>query len=116
MTLNIISKELLDELPSSVDRQEDLLSDKGLMTELKVRMMEDLLSAELAENLDYKPHSDPASQQINPRNGARRKVLKGNEGAVLIDIPTDRHGSFEPELIRKDQAQIDSMDDKIIGL
>lgn len=63
MTLNIISKELLDELPSSVDRQEDLLSDKGLMTELKVRMMEDLLSAELAENLDYKPHGDlPANR------------------------------------------------------
>ncbi len=37
-----ISKELLDELLSGVDRPEDLLGDKGLMTELKVRLSEAL--------------------------------------------------------------------------
>ena len=31
-----------------------------------------------------------------------------------IDIPRDRDGSFEPELIPKDQTRIDGMDDKII--
>ena len=40
-----ISKELLDELLSGVDR----LGDKGLMTELKVRLMERMLGAELTE-------------------------------------------------------------------
>jgi transposase-like protein len=49
-------------------------------------------------------------------NGTTRKVLKGNDGAVPIDIPRDRDGSFEPELIRKGQTRIDGMDDKIIGL
>jgi hypothetical protein len=43
----MISKELLDELLSGVDRPEDLLGDKGLMTELKVRLMERMLGAEL---------------------------------------------------------------------
>ena len=43
-------------------------------------------------------------------------MLKGNDGAVPIDIPRDRDGSFEPELIRKGQTRIDGMDDKIIGL
>ena len=33
-----ISKELLDELLSGVERPEDLLGDKGLMKELKVRL------------------------------------------------------------------------------
>ena len=111
-----ISKELLDELLSGVDRPEDLLGDKGLMKELKVRLMERMLGAELTEHLGYEPHGDPASQQINRRNGATRKVLKGNDGAVPIDIPRDRDGSFEPELIRKGQTRIDGMDDKIIGL
>lgn len=86
------------------------------MTELKVRLMERMLGAELTEHLGYEPHGDPASQQINRRNGATRKVLKGNDGAVPIDIPRDRDGSFEPELIRKGQTRIDGMDDKIIGL
>ena len=42
-----ISKELLDELLSGVERPEDLLGDKGLMKELKVRLMERMLGAEL---------------------------------------------------------------------
>jgi putative transposase len=85
-----ISKELLDELLSGVDRPEDLLGDKGLMTELKVRLMERMLGAELTEHLGCEPHGAPASQQINRRNGATRKVLKGNDGAVPIDFPRNR--------------------------
>ena len=42
--------------------------------------------------------------------------LKGNDGALPIDVPRDRDGSFEPELIKKGQTRIDGMDDKIIGL
>jgi len=111
-----ISKELLDELLSGVERPEDLLGEKGLMKELKVRLMERMLGAELTEHLGYEPHGEPASQQTNRRNGATRKILKGNDGAVPIDIPRDRDGSFEPELIQKGQTRIDGMDDKIIGL
>ena len=110
-----ISRELLDELLSGVERPEDLLGDKGRMKELKVRLMERMLGAELTEHLGYEPHGEPASQQSNRRNGAARKVLKGNDGAVPIDIPRDRDGSFEPELIQKGQTRIDGMDDKIIG-
>jgi putative transposase len=72
--------------------------------------------AELTEHLGYEVHGEPASQQTNRRNGATRKVLKGNDEAVPIDIPRDRDGSFEPELIQKGQTRIDGMDDKIIGL
>jgi len=111
-----ISKELLDELLSGVESPEDLLGDKGLMKELKVRLMERMLGAELTEHLGYEPHCEPDSEQTNRRNGASRKVLKGNDGAVPIDIPRDRDGSFEPELIQKGQTRIDGMDDKIIGL
>jgi len=77
-----IPKELLDELLSGVERPEDLLGDKGLMKELKVQLMERMLGAKLTEHLGYDPHGAPASQQSNRRNGATRKVLKGNDGAV----------------------------------
>jgi transposase-like protein len=66
-----------------------------------------MLGAELTEHLGYEPHAAPASQQSNRRNGATRKVPKGNDGekgndgAVPIDIPRDRDGSFEPKLIQK---------------
>ena len=80
-----ISKELLDELPSGLNRPEDLLGDKGLMKELKVRLMERMLGAELTEHLGHEPHGEPTSEQTNRRNGATRKVLKGNDGAVPIE-------------------------------
>ena len=48
-----ISRELLDELLSGVERPEDLLGDKGLMKELKVRLMERMLGAELTGHLGY---------------------------------------------------------------
>jgi hypothetical protein len=41
-----ISKELLDDLLSGIKRPEDLLGDKGLMKELKVRLMERMLGAD----------------------------------------------------------------------
>jgi len=52
--------------------------------------MERMLGAELTEHLGYDPNSEPAKQQANRRNGVTRKVLKGNDGAVPIDIPRDR--------------------------
>lgn len=85
-----ISKELLDELPSGVERPEDLLGDKGLMKKLEVRLMERMLGAELTEHLGHEPHGEPDSQQTNRRNGTTRKTLKGNDGAVPIDMPRDR--------------------------
>ena len=111
-----ISNKILDELLSGVERPEDLLGDNGLMKDLKVRLMERMLGAELTEHLGYEPNAEPPSQQANRRNGSSRKTLKGNDGAVAIDIPRDRDGSFEPELIQKGQTRIDGIDDKIIGL
>ena len=111
-----ISKEVLDELLSGVENANDLLGDQGLMKELKVRLMERMLGAELTEHLGYEPGATPAIEQGNRRNGSARKTVKGNDGALPIDVPRDRAGSFEPELIKKGQTRIDGMDDKIIGL
>ena len=42
-----ISKKLLDELLKGCERPEDLLGDAGLMKELKIKLMERMLGAEL---------------------------------------------------------------------
>jgi putative transposase len=116
MTTMTISKELLDELLNGVKNADDLLGDQGLMKELKVRLMERMLGAELTEHLGYEPDTQPTNHQSNRRNGTSRKTLKGNDGALPIAVPRDRDRSFEPALIKKGQTRIDGMDDKIIGL
>ena len=52
----------------------------------------------------YEPGDEPPSQQQNRRNGQARKTVKGSDGAVLIDVPRDRDGYFEPQLIGKGQT------------
>ena len=111
-----ISKELLDELLKGCERPEDLLGDAGLMKELKIKLMERMLGAELTAHLGYDEGKDAPPSQANRRNGTSSKVLKGQDGALPISVPRDREGSFEPELIKKGQTRIDGMDDKIIGL
>ncbi|MFK7874944.1 MAG: transposase [Paracoccaceae bacterium] len=48
-----------------------------------------MLGAELTEHLGFEPGEDPANQS-NRRNGTSRKTLKGNDGALPIDVPRDR--------------------------
>ena len=72
-----ISKDVLDELLSGVENADDLLGDQGLMKELKVRLMERMLGAELTEHLGYESGEDPADQ-CNRRNGT-----SVNDGAIL---------------------------------
>ncbi len=111
-----ISKEILDELLQSVERPEDLLGDAGLMKELKIKLMERMLGAELTAHLGYEEGKDAPPGQGNRGNGTSHKVLKGQDGELPVAIPRDRDSSFEPELVKKCQTRIDGIGDKIIGL
>ena len=95
---------------------EDLLGDAGLMRELKVRLMERMLGAELTAHLGYEAGAQPPPQQTNRRNGVTTKRVKGSNGEMPLAVPRDRDGSFEAELVKKGQIRIDGIDDKIIGL
>lgn len=111
-----ITKEILDELLKGVKRPEDLLGDAGLMKDLKIRLMERMLGAELTAHLGYEEGENAPPSQTNRRNGTSTKVLKGQDGAMPVAIPRDRDSSFEPELVKEGQTRIDGMDDKIVGL
>lgn len=60
-----ISKEIMDELLKGVERPEDLLCDAGLMKELKIKLMERMLGAELTAHLGYEEGEDAPAGQAN---------------------------------------------------
>ena len=95
-----ISMEILDELLTGVERPEDLPGDAGLLKELKIRLMERMLGAELTAHLGYEEGKAAPPGQLNRRNGSTTKVLKGQDGAFPVTMPRDRDSSFEPELIK----------------
>ena len=111
-----ISNELLDELLKGCKRPDDLLGQAGLMKELKIRLMERMLGAELTAHLGYEAGAEAAPDQPNRRNGIATKRVKGSDGEGPLSVPRDRDGSFAPELVKKGQTRIDGVDDKIIGL
>lgn len=53
---------------------------------------------------------------LNSRNGFSSKTVLTQDGELALDIPRARDGSFEPQIIKKHQTRITSMDDQILSL
>lgn len=106
-------KALASELAKDIKTEADL---NALSRELVKLTVETALNAELTEHLGYEKHGDSKPAQGNARNGSTPKRLKGQHGEVEILTPRDRNGSFEPQLVRKNQTRLTSMDDQILTL
>jgi putative transposase len=65
-----------------------------------------------------KPSDDtpPSGPPKNRRNGHSKKTVQGELGDIPLDIPRDRHGTFEPQLIGKYQRRLAGFDEKILAL
>ena len=59
----------------------------------------------------------PAAGSGNVRNGTRAKtVLTEATGQVEIDVPRDRAGTFEPQIVRKRQRRLTGVDEIVLSL
>src|SRR3954447_17994259 len=111
-----IRDEVIEELLEGYSSPEDLLGEEGLFKELKKRLLERALGAELSEHLVYEK-GDPAGRGSgNSRNGYSSKTVLGDDGAVEIAVPRDRNGSFAAPIVPKRQTRLDGFDDRIISL
>jgi putative transposase len=111
-----IRPELLDELLAGYSKPEDLTGPEGLLKRLKGALVERALKAELTEHLGYDEHAVSGRGSGNSRNGAGVKTLQTEEGPIAIEVPRDRNGTFEPQLVKKHQRRFDGFDDKILGM
>jgi putative transposase len=111
-----IGDEVIEELLQGYSRPEDLLGEDGLFKQLKKRLVERALGAELTEHLGYEK-GDPAGQGTgNSRNGYSSKTVVGDDGAIEIAVPRDRNSSFEPQIVPKGQTRFEGFDERIISL
>jgi len=104
---------LANELAKDIKTEADL---NALSRELLKLTVETALSAELTEHLGYEKHGDSRPARGNARNGTTPKRLKSQHGDVEIETPRDREGTFEPQLLRKNQTRLTRMDDQILTL
>lgn len=108
--------ELLDELVAQCKTREDIVGKDGLIKQLTKRAMERALSGELTAHLGYEAHEKAEEPRSNTRNGTTPKRVLLSDGSIELEIPRDRDGSFEPQLIRKGQRRLEVMDQQIIAL
>jgi len=104
----VIPADLLDQLLAGSDAAA-ALDQGGLLDSLKKALAERALNAEMDHHLGE-------TEAGNSRNGYGRKTVVTDTGKIEIDVPRDRQGSFDPQLIAKYQRRFPGFDDKIISM
>ena len=102
---------LATELAKSLKTDADL---NAFTKALKKLTVETALNAELTAHLGHERHQPSANG--NARNGYSTKQVLTGDGEFELKTPRDREGTFEPQLIKKHQTRITSMDNQILSL
>jgi len=108
--------ELLDELIEGVKTADELFAKDGVFFRLKKAALERMLEVEMTEHLGYEKHAAEGFNGGNSRNGSSSKQLTTDEGALALQIPRDREGTFEPQIVKKGQRALHGFNDQLIAL
>jgi transposase-like protein len=120
--LKLKAEQLAGDIAAQAQTVEEL---NGLLRTLMKSALERMLDTELDVHLGRKTlptlaadaeQSDPAAAGKNRRNGHSSKTVSGEMGELKLDMPRDRNGTFEPQLIPKHQRRLAGFDDKILTL
>ncbi len=99
------------------DRGVALTGPDGLLKALTKTVIETALDEEMSEHLGYDKHDPAGRNSGNSRNGTRSKtVLSDAAGPLQIDVPRDRDGTFEPQLVKKRQRRLSDVDEVVLSL
>jgi putative transposase len=116
MQSNEIPDELIDQLLAGHQGAEAITGPEGLLKQLTKRLVERAMSAELTDHLGYELGEEPPAAESNRRNGLTSKTLITDHGPVEVELPRDREGSFEPQIVPKHQRRFAGFDDKIVSM
>jgi transposase-like protein len=93
-----------------------LTGEGGLLQRLTKLVVESAMEGEIADHLGYDKHDPAGKNGSNSRNGTRTKTVLTEVGPVPIDVPRDRDGSFEPQIVRKRQRRLSGVEDMVLSL
>lgn len=80
-------------------------------------VFEQIFQAELESKLGYSKYDYKNKETENSRNGYSKKRLKSDiAGEFEVNIPRDRNGDYEPQMVEKHQRDISSIEDKILSM
>jgi len=109
-----IQEELANRLKCGKIKSSKDLSD--LFTEMYRMGIQEMLKAEMDEHLGYEKNAPESVQYSNSRNGHSRKKVKSKLGEIPLEVPRDREGSFEPQLVPKRSRVMAEIEDNVLSL
>jgi putative transposase len=99
------------------ERGLSLTGPDGLLKQLTKAVLETALDQELTEHLGHEKNGQVVNETGNVRNGTRPKtVLTEGTGQVGIEVPRDRDGTFEPQIVKKRQRRLSGVDEIVLSL
>jgi len=111
--LEKIAKELLKN--KSTDDFK-LTGENGILTPLLSKIFDIALDEEMNLHLGYENNQRKNKKVSNSRNGKTHKNLKSELGNILVTTPRDRDGTFEPEIIKKNQRSLTGFQEQVLSL
>lgn len=109
------AEEVAREL-ASAQSMDDFFGKEGIFARLFARTLEQMLDAELTAHLGYEPYEAKGRNSGNSRNGRYSKKVRTSEGDTRVEVPRDRKGEYEPQVLRKYASNTSELEEKIIGM
>lgn len=107
-----IISQLLQEY--DIETAEDI---QDALKDLLGGTIKEMMEAEMDEHLGYgKSQRVDRSEHTDYRNGTKQKQVNTSYGSMTIDVPQDRDSTYEPQIVKKRQKDISSIDQKIISM
>ncbi|MFV0323577.1 MAG: IS256 family transposase [Bacteroides xylanisolvens] len=104
-------------LKESGNKIKDGTDVNSIMRDMMSVILEGALDGELNEELGYSKYDYHNKDTDNSRNGYSKKTMHTDYGDMEINIPRDRNGEFEPQLIKKYQNTVtQDMQEKILSM
>jgi putative transposase len=110
------SEQLKQLLKEHVKQQKTATGISNLLQEVFREAVQEMLKAEMDNHLGYEKHAPEASEFSNNRNGKTNKRVRSKLGELSIEVPRDREGSFEPQVVPKRKRILEEIEDHVLSL
>lgn len=78
--------------------------------------LQGMLEAEMDQKLGYSKYDYQNKETDDSRNGYSKKTVTSSLGEIDLDIPRDRKGEFEPQVVKKNQTDISNIEDQVLSM
>jgi len=111
--LNEVEMELVRSIASECVTTEDI---QNKLKSLFSGTLEQILETEMDEHLGYDKHNPSGNGSGNSRNGYSTKRISSQFGETEVEIPRDRNGEFEPQVLPKYQTRGEDIESRVMAM